>query len=53
MKITGFLQTTIDTSRELVVIRNVDERVSITVPFNDISSFIDDLIQVEKEIDDA
>lgn len=53
MKISGEIQSTIDYDRELIVIHNTNERVAITISFNDFPSFVEDIIQIEKELDDV
>lgn len=50
MKITGDIQTDVDYDREVVVIRNSNEHVSITVQFIDFQSFVDDMLQIEEEL---
>ena len=50
MKITGDIQTDVDYEREVVVIRNANEHISITVPFTDFQSFVEDMLQVEEEL---
>lgn len=50
MKITGDIQTDVDYDREVVVIRNANEHVSITIPFVDFGSFMEDMLQIEEEL---